>query len=386
MPRPSRACKDPDGYKPKELYPLKQRQKLESSRAKNPTYLFRASSSISGSGIEVTEGDGVSMVPRAFLNAKKGHKTIYEIPDLVNMVTGHLRGSKDIASEFSSWAASFSVAMAFLQRHLSQPDSRISVIDTRRFPDTAIYHVNEFKNAGFEVDSFAHEYLLHGVVEGSPGSGYSSVLWSGLRRLGIYKVMPRRPGGLCPLPEPLPTNTIMPPLEIADIQTAKRIAMAYGPLFAVPVIAALLSHTHRSWQRPESELAEKEVEAIARVMREGDVALVEDYSRVTAVMEDIVFTSRFEDVKQQITLLRLLSEYIHGKNAEIQGQTAMQEVDQTMRLVGKTGMEKKKSAATKKGKWWIQASGTIKSLISPDAFRALSLLHSRRKTVSRTIG
>lgn len=334
------------------------------SRAKNPTYLFRASSPVSGSGIEVTEGDGVSIVPRTFLNGGTGHSHIYEIPDMVNMVTGHLYGAKSIASEFSSWAASLSVAMNFLRKHLSQPEARISAIDTRRFPNTAIYHVNDFQNAGFAVFPYPHEYLVHGVVRGGPDSGYTSVLWSDLRRLGISSIMPHHHKVGSPLPELLPITTIMPRLEIADVQVAKRVAMAFDPRFIVPVIAALLSHRHRSWQEPKSELATEEVEAIAKVLREGDIALVEDYSQVNAVMEDIVFTIEFEDVKQQITLLRLLSEYTHAK---IRGQAAMQEVVEEMRLGEEKGVEKKKAAARKKKARRIRASDTVKSLVLPAA-------------------
>lgn len=113
--------------------------------------------------------------------------------------------------------------------------------------------------------------------------------------MGIGNVRPHPDASSCyPLPNLLPPSAKMPPLKISEIEAAKRVAMAYGPQFVVPITVALLSHTHQSWQRPESELAKKEVEAIANVLREGDTALVEDYSQVAAVMKDVVYTLQYE--------------------------------------------------------------------------------------------
>jgi hypothetical protein len=80
--------------------------------------------------------------------------------------------------------------MHFLGCHTTHPEDRTSVIDTRKFPQTGIYHVNDFRNAGFPVGYYAHEYLVHGVIQGGPGSGYSSVLWSDLVKLRIAEIMP----------------------------------------------------------------------------------------------------------------------------------------------------------------------------------------------------
>lgn len=79
-------------------------------RANVPIYPFRALSPLSGSGTETTDGDGVKMIPRGFLDGVTGHKTIYEFPDLTTMVQGRL-SSENINSEFFLWAANFGVSV-----------------------------------------------------------------------------------------------------------------------------------------------------------------------------------------------------------------------------------------------------------------------------------
>jgi hypothetical protein len=92
--------------------------------------------------------------------------------------------------------------------------------------------------------------------------------------------------------------------------------MAYDPQFLVPMTAALLSHKHRSWQRPSSKLAEDEVTFIAKVLRDGEETSVENHSKVTNLMEDTVYTTEYKDIKQQIILLRLLTKIAHTKEVE----------------------------------------------------------------------
>lgn len=110
------------------------------------------------------------------------HENIYQIPDLVNMVCGHLNDA-GVNTEFSSWGACLLVAMNYLVSR--DREARISMIDTRKYPNTAIYHCSSFQNASLCDGEYAHEYLVHGVVQGGPGSGYKSVLWSELAARGI---------------------------------------------------------------------------------------------------------------------------------------------------------------------------------------------------------
>lgn len=241
--------------------------------------------------------------------------------------------------------------MYFLKWHTKHPKARISIIDTRRFPDTAIYHVNEFSKAGFRVGQYVHEYLVHGIVNGGVGSGYASVLWSDLEKNGMGGVMPHPSLFTWQLMRDLqPSETAIEPLKTEEIEAVIRVALTWGSDFVVPVTAALLSYKHRNWQRPDSELAKREVEAIAEVLRQGGKASVEDYSQVDAVMKDIVYTHYYVDIKQQITLLRLLSEYTHGHKARVRAKTAKKKVAKAKSLVGRTGIEKNKAAVSKKRK------------------------------------
>lgn len=90
------------------------------------------------------------------------HENIYEIPNVACMMSGHLN-SGDVNTEFSSWAASLSMSLCYIYH--DDPEARISIIDTRKFPETAIYHVPHLSNVGVNEESMYEEYLLHGVLE-----------------------------------------------------------------------------------------------------------------------------------------------------------------------------------------------------------------------------
>lgn len=83
-----------------------------------------------------------------------------------------LLGQTSIRSEFSSWAASLAVAVQFWSVY-KDPQARMSVIDTREYPETGVYHVPNLHSVGLAGTEYAHEYLIHGIVDG--GLGYNLV-------------------------------------------------------------------------------------------------------------------------------------------------------------------------------------------------------------------
>lgn len=160
------------------------------------------------------------------------HDSIYQIPELPDMIGSHLRSGNYISSEFSSWGGSLRVAMGYLVRGDTQ--ARISVVDTRKFANTGIYYVPNLHSAGLTNDvSYADEYMVHGVIHGGPESGYRSVLWADLVAKGIDMVAPEYGvDGLSQTPESL---------TILTVKLAKQVASLFGSDLIVPVTAALLT-------------------------------------------------------------------------------------------------------------------------------------------------
>ncbi|KAE9969559.1 hypothetical protein BLS_001602 [Venturia inaequalis] len=308
------------------LYPEDKQVRLEDSRRKTPIYLFRASRPQSGSGIEIRNGDSVKMVPRACIDGSAAHDNVYLIPNLDLMLNGHLHGKNPLQSEFSSWAASFSVAIDFWSRQ-KDPQARISVIDTRKYPETAIYHVPNLQEIGLFEDEYIHEYLVHGVVEGGSGSGYKSISWTETinNDFDTLIIDTHENYAMFDLIKPVSQDQTISPLTQKEIQAAFRIASKFGPEFIIPVVASLLSHKPRSWRRPKSPLASEDIQAIAEALKKHPDAKMEDYSKITNIGTDAVSTFLYEEIHQMNILLRLLAEHTRrdrmndGKKSEKKG-------------------------------------------------------------------
>lgn len=273
----------------------------------------------------------VAMKPRVEVNKGTVHSNIYQIPNLPAMINAHLRVQKQPLSEFSSWG-SLSVAITFLFKckREHRAEARIAIIDTRKFPGRGIYHVRDFHAAGWANSTYSWEYLIHGSIQGGPHSGYSSALWSDLVQAGIPSLISPQGLELEHLPSLLPRNRTIPPLTTNEVETAIKVAIVFGRDSVVPVVAAVLSHVHRSWQRVDSPQARTETKMIGRaVFNYQDTGVtgyknmeVDDYTRTPAIMTDIVYTTRYVEIHQMINLLRLLSMECHGNPA----QSAQEEV------------------------------------------------------------
>lgn len=141
------------------------------------------------------------------------------------------------------------------------------------------------------------------------------MLLSDMEALGIRKLFPTGDLGfvLGYMPNLVPKREKIPDLTMEEVQVAKRVAAGFGVEFAVPIMAALLSHEPRNWQRSGSEGARKEVKIIAGIL---DDAEMEDYSAVDNIMKDVVFTTGYVEIELLILLLRMLTEYRRKKGNE----------------------------------------------------------------------
>lgn len=111
------------------------------------------------------------------------------------MINAHLRGRRQPLSEFSSWGSlSIAIYFPFRCNRDNRAEACIAMIDIRKFSDNGIYHVRDLHAAGWADGPYPWEYLIHGVVQGGPHSGYSSALWSDLVRAGIHSLIPQGHG------------------------------------------------------------------------------------------------------------------------------------------------------------------------------------------------
>ncbi|KAH0020269.1 hypothetical protein KCU78_g6513, partial [Aureobasidium melanogenum] len=159
-----------------------------------PRYLFRMWHPGSGGNAKLNTTDRV--IPRAFFEGG-GHKSMYDmrVEMFVDNTTRHLHNSREVVSEFSSWAASpmFVFNYATTQRHTAY----IAVIDTQGIQigdRNAMFYVPDLQNifgyskgCGPAYDKYDWEYLVHGVVE---GEHYRAVSFWKLCQYGLLDHLP----------------------------------------------------------------------------------------------------------------------------------------------------------------------------------------------------
>lgn len=230
----------------------------------------------------------------------------------------------------------------------------MSVIDTRKYPKTGIYHVSNLHDVGLAGSEFSHEYLVHRVVEGGPDSGYSSISWMEMLANEFDTLIPSPsyywiPGQLGSLSsEDIPISL----LTTKEIQSAAQIASKLEPHFITPLAASLLSHKNRSWRRPDTALARQDVEVIAEALQQCRATEIEDYSKVTNVVTDVVYTQNYEEVKQMNILLQLLAEHTYGEDKATEGKASKKKGDKEEVGEANTVDEEKVSHEESAAKLW----------------------------------
>ncbi|RYP07684.1 hypothetical protein DL765_009049 [Monosporascus sp. GIB2] len=136
---------------------------LESmTQRKLPRFLFRGFHPRSGGGY-VGLNNEYGVTPLAFLNTGLVPTEMYDIPDLKGNIEGYLDNSWNIKTYFSSWAASFEIALRFA----GPSDGYVAIIDTSLLGGVIrVYHTPDLKAAGLSRSSYKEEYLAYGPVKG----------------------------------------------------------------------------------------------------------------------------------------------------------------------------------------------------------------------------
>ncbi|QDS71850.1 hypothetical protein FKW77_009956 [Venturia effusa] len=177
-------------------------------------------------------------------------------------------------------------------------------MDTRKYPNTAIYYCPSLFKAGLCTAVYNDEYLVHGVVDGGPGSGYDSVLRSEMIGRGYFQ--------LC----------FGQDLRVNHIKLAKFIASALDPRFVVPFTLASL-HNCLALELPLQD----KVELIRTVLYEDTNTEVENFLEEPNIMEDVACDDQVPlCVAHLIHDLRCLTELTHGKGAKKLDRAAMRKM------------------------------------------------------------
>jgi hypothetical protein len=235
-------------------------------------------------------------VPHAYLPqfGSTGHDSMYELSrgTVKKMITQHLRFKWPPITEFSSWAASLSVALYFSN---GRSDSWIAVVDTQQLPkSTRIYFTPTLKSV-LGCEGFDWEYLAHGKVS---GTGYTCVPFQGLVDLGVNKLLDKTyyPGCRLRLDTPLNAETIV---------LAKCLAEKFGrPDFTLIMTVTLLCARGRGWSSADG-IPAADVETIYNCLQGGhSVVSIPRENSLTAL--NTVYTQRYQDVELTMLLLRAL--------------------------------------------------------------------------------
>lgn len=202
---------------------------------RTPRFLFRGWKPSSGGNSGLNSK--IAVVPHAFYGKHPGppDKSILEIPEhkIRSEIEGHLTGSHQVKSHFSSWAADLSVALGFAG---VGKDAHLAVFDTSlRGQHNEIYHVPALQAIGFSTQSYPEEYLVYGPVT---GDAYTCVSVVHLRKQGMAITV----GGSKGTPE----------VSVDDLTRARKIAKVFqppshamGPDLFLTVFAAELSRLLR---------------------------------------------------------------------------------------------------------------------------------------------
>ena len=228
------------------------------------------------------------ITPLAF-QLGEGRRSVYDLSEeeLTKMVNGHIKGEY-FSTEFSSWTASISYAMDMkcFAKRVYRANTYISIIDTKALPVNQIFHVPslEFLAPGV-FKPYDHEYLAHGVITGSAHRAvllkdFHAAVWN-------YGPSARHIQTCRPIPKEMIVN-------------ARFVGQHYGNDFALPIMLALICVARR-----EAQLFDIESEQFNAVWQGiAGLRVPEDWSKAKTIMEDIVTTQGWHDIKQFIQLMR----------------------------------------------------------------------------------
>ncbi|KAI1326468.1 hypothetical protein F5Y16DRAFT_400358 [Xylariaceae sp. FL0255] len=137
------------------------------SRRHLPRFLFRGFHARSGGDTpDPRRNNNHEIVPEGFLDGSEP-TSIYDIPNLKQMIYGHIHTNPDPAlkTRFSSWALSLQQAAWYAE------EQKLAIVDTSKLPkNVKVYYVPILTAGGIvpspEGYEFGHEYIIYGPVRG----------------------------------------------------------------------------------------------------------------------------------------------------------------------------------------------------------------------------
>ncbi len=282
------------------------------SRESLPRFLFRAFGSRSGGGVNHRLNTTSGIIPHGFLGGKKP-TSIYDIPDLRSMITGHLTGAS-VDTHFSSWAACICLAL-----DCAHDSMYIAILDTTLLPNQPhIYHVPDLFSAGLSSDRYDHEYLAYGPIDGPafycvPGqalysSGFDRFYSSGFDRFYISPYHRR----IYPVDNNIARNVIL----------AKQMAALFRPshdkrpdiIIALTVAFASITHTRRYGNGPATELDRKLLGQVlvhlASEIEDLRLASSRSATPAPALVNPRMYTKDYPQLQKMVLLLQKVEEKI----------------------------------------------------------------------------
>ncbi|KAK2610152.1 hypothetical protein N8I77_003605 [Diaporthe amygdali] len=139
----------------------KAKRYMSYSKTGVPRFLFRGFHPKSGGGKDCRLNGMGGVIPHGFLGGKEP-TSMWDIPNLSDMVSKHLGFSSSITSDFSSWTHVLDTALGFAEH---EHGSMIAVLDTTSMADHVWFSRDLFES-GLADQWFADEYLVYGPVSG----------------------------------------------------------------------------------------------------------------------------------------------------------------------------------------------------------------------------
>jgi hypothetical protein len=281
--------------------------KLEAIRQRTPRYLFRLwsnSEEETPNGGYLDLNTTTAVTPLAFSRGK-GHKSAYHMTkeEFTTMTKAHLDTRQDIETEFSSWSASLTFILnkcpgvgtgGVKLASRGHENLHVSVIDTKMLWATnQVFYAPLLGFLSPGDFGYPHEYLLHGVVQGS---------WY---KATPYSVLQSSPGFGFSSSWYFHADAVeCEPLTKEAVETARAAAELFGEKWTLPMMLAILS-----CQRREKDLWRYGV-------KEDDLNKVLDgiqglrvparWRKDKTITGHIISSKNYSDTRQLTRLMRAL--------------------------------------------------------------------------------
>ncbi|KAI1495787.1 hypothetical protein F5X99DRAFT_107072 [Biscogniauxia marginata] len=228
---------------------------------------------------------------------------MYDTRNLKEIIDGHLGGSTDIRTCFSSWAADFMTA-----KYFSNTGSRgyIAILDTTLLEKhVRVYHVPALAAAGLTTKCYYKEYLVYGPVR---GNGFHCVSIDKLSPIHVAKTFWTSSYGLFKKP---PGGTTENDLK-AKVKLAKRTAALFRPshdkrpdiIIAMTAIFCCITHDPKgsSMQSLDKELFDQITSQLSTEIQ--SLKLPAKRTAEVSLANPLTYTGSFRSIHQMLLILR----------------------------------------------------------------------------------